>query len=147
MAGAAIDDSLTTIQSITPSKLLDDEIEAFEERKHAVEAMKKSLGRLIDSLHGTASPPPVFIVIDELDRCRPTYAVKLLEERKHLFDVEGLVFIFGLHGAQLAHSIVGAYDQVRREWVLTSILSSAICAFRRSDAQTHRQTRSRGPAL
>nr|WP_279380268.1 P-loop NTPase fold protein [Sphingosinicella soli] len=44
-----------------------------------------------------------------MDRCRPTYAVKLLEEIKHLFDVSGIVFILALHGEQLGHSVSGAY--------------------------------------
>jgi len=109
IAGTAVDDSLQGLRSIAPSKLLDREIDAFEQRKLAVSAMKQSLRALIESLRESSSPPPIFIVIDELDRCRPTYAVKLLEEVKHLFDVEGLVFVFGLHGGQLAHSVVGAY--------------------------------------
>jgi hypothetical protein len=52
---------------------------------------------------------PVFILVDELDRCRPTYAVQLLERVKHLFDVPGVVFIFGTNTSQLQHSIAGAY--------------------------------------
>lgn len=52
---------------------------------------------------------PIIIIVDELDRCRPTYAIKLLEEIKHLFDVPGLVFVFGLFEQQLARSISGAY--------------------------------------
>ena len=35
---------------------------------------------------------PCFFFVDELDRCKPTYAVELLEVIKHLFDIEGIIF-------------------------------------------------------
>ncbi|MEZ4628433.1 MAG: P-loop NTPase fold protein [Eubacteriales bacterium] len=36
----------------------------------------------------------LLIIIDELDRCRPTFAIQTLELIKHLFAVKGLIFIF-----------------------------------------------------
>ncbi|WAF58355.1 KAP family NTPase [Aeromonas caviae] len=38
---------------------------------------------------------PAFILIDELDRCRPSYAVEMLETIKHIFDISGVVFVQG----------------------------------------------------
>lgn len=49
------------------------------------------------------------IIIDELDRCRPTFAVQTLEIVKHLFNVRGLVFIFALDILQLSHGIKSVY--------------------------------------
>ena len=49
------------------------------------------------------------IVIDELDRCRPSYAIELLEVAKHLFSVEDIVFILGINRSQLEHSIEALY--------------------------------------
>jgi hypothetical protein len=63
----------------------------------------------VRALEGKGLRPPIVIVIDELDRCRPSYAIKLLEEIKHLFDVPGVVFVFGMHGDQLARSIGAEY--------------------------------------
>lgn len=88
---------------------LAEKIDRFSEGKNATLAMKQSLETLIQAISGTDLNAPAVIVIDELDRCRPTYAIKLLEEIKHLFDVPGIAFIFGLHGDQLAHSVSGAY--------------------------------------
>lgn len=51
----------------------------------------------------------VVIIIDELDRCRPTYAIELLERVKHLFDASGVVFILGIDRRQLNHSIRSLY--------------------------------------
>ncbi|MBT3015542.1 MAG: KAP family NTPase [Candidatus Thiodiazotropha sp. (ex Clathrolucina costata)] len=52
---------------------------------------------------------PVYIYIDELDRCRPTYAIELLETVKHLFTVDKTVFIIATDSLQLQHSICAIY--------------------------------------
>lgn len=53
----------------------------------------------------------VFFLIDELDRCRPLYAIKTLETIKHYFNIPGIVFIFALDMEQLKHSIATIYGQ------------------------------------
>ena len=53
--------------------------------------------------------PPLFILVDELDRCRPMYAIQMLERVKHLFNVEGVVFIIATDSKQLGHSIRAVY--------------------------------------
>ena len=47
--------------------------------------------------------------MDELDRCRPDYAVDLLEKVKHFFSVEGIVFVLAIDKDQLISSIKGRY--------------------------------------
>lgn len=54
---------------------------------------------------------PICIFIDELDRCRPTYAIELLEAVKHIFSIGGLFFIIATDSKQLAHSINAVYGQ------------------------------------
>ncbi len=49
------------------------------------------------------------IFIDELDRCRPTYIIELLERIKHLFNIERLVFVLSTDTTQLSHSICAVY--------------------------------------
>ncbi|MGL4763179.1 MAG: KAP family P-loop NTPase fold protein [Sarcina sp.] len=51
----------------------------------------------------------VIIFIDELDRCRPTYAIELLEIVKHIFDIDKYVFVISLDKEQLSHSIKTIY--------------------------------------
>lgn len=84
-------------------------IEEFEAGQRAIAQMKESLTTFIAGLSEGEQHPPVIIIIDELDRCRPSYAIKLLEEIKHLFDVPGIIFIFGVHSGQLSHSVKWAY--------------------------------------
>jgi hypothetical protein len=51
----------------------------------------------------------VYIFIDELDRCRPTFAIELLERIKHLFAVNQCKFIIATDTRQLGHSIKAVY--------------------------------------
>ena len=51
----------------------------------------------------------LIIFIDELDRCRPTFAVDTLEVVKHFFDIKDIVFIFAVDLDQLSHSIATMY--------------------------------------
>ena len=52
---------------------------------------------------------PLVVILDELDRCRPTYAIELLEHIKHLFDVPNLVFVVGIDREQVCHSVRCVY--------------------------------------
>lgn len=36
----------------------------------------------------------LIVFVDELDRCKPTYAIKVLERIKHYFSVPNITFIF-----------------------------------------------------
>ena len=45
------------------------------------------------------------IFVDELDRCKPTYAVKLLERIKHYFNNPNVTFIFAVDLSQLQYTI------------------------------------------
>lgn len=77
-----------------------DEYKAFQNaKKELIEAIEKMVpddGKLV-------------IFIDELDRCRPTFAIETLEYIKHYFNVKGVVFIFAVDLTQLAHSIKTVY--------------------------------------
>lgn len=52
---------------------------------------------------------PIFVLVDELDRCRPTFAIELLESIKHLFGVQGIVFITATNTKELQASIKAVY--------------------------------------
>jgi len=49
------------------------------------------------------------VFIDELDRCKPSYAVLLLERIKHFFSDNRLTFIFSINRDQLQHTIRNFY--------------------------------------
>ncbi len=49
------------------------------------------------------------IFIDELDRCRPNYAIETLERIKHYFDDERIIFVVSVNKEQLVHTISNFY--------------------------------------
>lgn len=90
------------------SSLIDDQSKTsmqVDEFKQAV------LQRLNQASEDNGLKKPAFIFIDELDRCRPTYAIELLERIKHFFELEDCRFIIASDSAQLAHSIRAVYGQ------------------------------------
>ena len=109
---AAVDSfgkDLTTLVDETAKAM----VSQYKKRKESRETFKTSLAALASTLAETNpnddAYPPIYVIVDELDRCRPAYAISLLEEIKHLFDVPGVVFIIALHGQQLEHSIKAVY--------------------------------------
>lgn len=51
------------------------------------------------------------IFINELDRCRPTFAVELLEQIKHYFDNDKITFVFSTNIKQLQYTIKKYYGE------------------------------------
>lgn len=54
---------------------------------------------------------PIVIALDELDRCRPNYAVKVLERIKHFFDVPGVIFVIATDGTNLPGAVSSVYGE------------------------------------
>ena len=73
---------------------------------------EKSIQDIRDALaEYTDKKGRLVVLIDELDRCRPTYAIETLEVAKHIFNAKGVVFALGLHRQQLTASIKAVYGQ------------------------------------
>lgn len=86
----------------------------YRERQKSRDTFKANLKAIAQGLRaaqGGGKQGPIFIVVDELDRCRPSYAISLLEDIKHLFDVPGVVFIIALHSGQLQASVKAIYGE------------------------------------
>jgi len=99
-----------TVASIV-SKAADQALLEHKSKKMSIVAFKDSLDKLIDYIGKTTSKfkLPLFVFVDELDRCRPNYAIELLENIKHLFGVSGVYFIVATDLKQLGHSICAVY--------------------------------------
>lgn len=94
-------------------KLAADAVEQYIGAKDSIREFKEALTGFVHELRASdeESNRPLVICIDELDRCRPSYAVEMLEKAKHLFDVDGVVFVLALDKSQLGHSIRCLYGQ------------------------------------
>ena len=101
---------------------------------------KKELKTALQELSGKVKADtkhPLVFIIDELDRCRPTFAIELLERIKHIFDIPDMVFVFGINRDELRSSIRSVYGEIdadtylRRffdmEFLLPDIDSKAFC--------------------
>lgn len=98
----------TIAESINKSaeNIFEEEIKEYSEKKKSLSDFKSSLQAFIAD--NTKNQPLIFF-IDELDRCRPNYAVKVLECIKHLFSVPNLLFILSIDKEQLGNAINGYY--------------------------------------
>lgn len=75
----------------------------YKEYRQAVQNFKNCLTQIAQY------NKPLVIIIDELDRCRPDYAVKVLETIKHFFDIDGLCFVLSMDEGQLKNSVQQLY--------------------------------------
>jgi hypothetical protein len=106
-AGAAqIEQSAEDAVTELIGKCAEAALKEFEVTKATIEDFKQKLGELVAS---DTVRSPLFILIDELDRCRPSYAVSLLERIKHLFDVPDVVFVIATDTEQLRHAVTAVY--------------------------------------
>jgi energy-coupling factor transporter ATP-binding protein EcfA2 len=71
-------------------------------RADALDAFRNALAEL-------AHEQPLVLIVDELDRCRPDYALNLLEIAKHTFAVPRVHFILGVSLDALQHSVRKRY--------------------------------------
>lgn len=69
-----------------------------------VTAFRAALREQVSELDGK-----LVILVDELDRCEPTYALDLLNKARHLFDVEGVAIVFGVNRTELGHAVQTLY--------------------------------------
>ena len=97
-----VTDAAATIASHT----IDATVEAL--LKEQIEA-EKNLETLKACLKEFAEEKPIILFIDELDRCRPDYAVDMLEVIKHVFDVENVKVVLVTNTKQLRAAINHRY--------------------------------------
>ena len=83
------------------------DIDILEEIKTAEELRAKVKQILNEALVEQAEKLVIFI--DELDRCRPSYALEMLERIKHYFDDDRIIFIVSVNKEQLIHTISNYY--------------------------------------
>ncbi len=70
--------------------------EAEEGRRLAMKKFRDAITSLADRVSG-GTGSTVVVVVDELDRCRPDYALDVLEVIKHFFTVPRLHFVLGVN--------------------------------------------------
>lgn len=85
-------------------------------RRAAMAQFREALTSLTKPDENGDPQQKLVIVIDELDRCRPDYALQMLEVIKHFFATPGVHFVLGTNMQELANSVRARYgDRVDAE--------------------------------
>lgn len=71
-------------------KIIDSRLESAKIEKRAFDSFRQTLS---DLMSANDSQKPLIFIVDELDRCKPTYALSVLETIKHLFSVKNVHFL------------------------------------------------------
>jgi predicted KAP-like P-loop ATPase len=92
--------------SNTIIEIFEDDINEYSKRKKSIEDFKKSLSQFVAE---ESKGKQLIFIIDELDRCRPTYSVQLLEQIKHFFSIPNIIFVLSIDKIQLENAVCGVY--------------------------------------
>ena len=102
---------IETVAAELTGNLAGDLFDSFEQERKLLEKFRDDLACAISQLPAAGKKKNLIFFIDELDRCRPTFAIELLERMKHLFDVPNLVFILSIDKRQLEAITAAVYGQ------------------------------------
>lgn len=99
------------------SKMVTHLLDEHSAKLEAIDSLKKAISQWVEAAKSSSQKStdrkqfPAFIFIDELDRCRPSYAVEMLETIKHIFNIPGVVFVVATDTEQLQHAVKAIYGQ------------------------------------
>ncbi|MCS0401501.1 KAP family P-loop NTPase fold protein [Vibrio diabolicus] len=84
----------------------------YLEQVNAIKEIRTKLSLLGEVLKSNSGQKlPIVVLVDELDRCRPDYAIEMLEVIKHFFDTSNFVFVVATDTEQLCCSIKAVYGK------------------------------------
>lgn len=93
------------------ASIAEDRFTEYKSAKESIAEFRSSLNEIANTVSQARNGQPLIVMIDELDRCRPSYAVELLEVAKHLFSMNGIVFVLAVNRSELQHSIKALYGR------------------------------------
>lgn len=104
-----IDEEIAAAASELAGDSVSDIVEAFQKEGELLEKFRAELEKAIQKIPPAGKKSTLVFFVDELDRCRPTFAIELLERIKHLFDVPNILFVLSLDKGQLEASVAAVY--------------------------------------
>ncbi len=88
-----------------------EQFEQYENSKKSLNKFRENLQKFTTEINNDDPNKPLVFIIDELDRCRPNYAIQVLEKAKHLFSTKNLIFVLGIDKKQIGYSIETLYGK------------------------------------
>ena len=129
----AVEEGISKLFSKNVDTLIDDRLESSAKDKLALRSFRDHL-KDFALAHGEDTP--IVFIIDELDRCRPDFALEIVEQVKHLFSVPGITFLLVLNRKQMEESIKLRYggDGVNATTYLQKFVNLWLTLPRKSDS-------------
>lgn len=106
----SIREDLAGQSSTLASQAVGNAIKNYTQSKDVLEEFRNQLSNLGKAVRDEQGFP-LLIIVDELDRCRPDYALTLIERIKHLFSTENVSFLLLANTAQLKNYVKTVYGQ------------------------------------
>src|SRR5690606_25919118 len=102
--GKEVFDSASDEIAAKVKEQIEKKIENHHIEKQTIQDFKKELAELSAQLE-----KPLVFMIDELDRCHPDFAIRLIERIKHFFDIPKIVFVLVMNKEQLSKVVCHHY--------------------------------------
>ena len=99
----SVDDELEKLVDWELVNFVWNTLEQYTKKEDEISIFKETLEEIIKE-NGK-----IIFIIDELDRCRPDFAMRLLERIKHFFDIEWLYFVLAINKDELEKYIKKIY--------------------------------------
>ena len=95
-------------------KTVSKKLQKTREEHALLESFREALKDVSKAIAGQGQtkgyrPLPLIFIVDELDRCRPPFALDVIERVKHLFSVQNVCFVLVMDLPQFETAIRGAY--------------------------------------
>ena len=89
--------------------------------------LEEDIKQVINNLNKISEQFPIIFVVDELDRCIPTFAIKTMERLHHIFDrVNKSITILAINRVQLVRSINHTYGEGAADQYLSKFIDFRI---------------------
>ena len=100
---------------------LTNQVQEYDKEEKSLEYFKNELKKAANTLE-----KPIVFMIDELDRCKPEFSIRLIERIKHFFDVPNVVFILTINKDQLEESINSYYGFTNKNAYLDKFIDFSV---------------------
>jgi hypothetical protein len=111
MGGLDLEDAQEEVLASVAGEATDDLIASFKKEKQSLDQFREALEDAVQVIAEDGEKHPLIFFIDELDRCRPSFAIELLERVKHLFDVKNIIFVLSIDKKQLEAITAAVYGE------------------------------------
>jgi hypothetical protein len=110
----ALEKGIVDISEAATDGVLKAAFSAHADSAENVTSLREILNECVQALqleNSEENEPHLFFIIDELDRCRPSFAIDTIEVVKHLYSAENITFIISADFDQLRASVKQCYGQ------------------------------------